>query len=158
MDFKPVYISFPFCAKIADNRGGTKWTGDLKCREVKTGFCRKRSMQTSSSETLIVWKYEKPLVSLYGTECREDGYGLRDFTWDTEWWYFFLLRPFPYLYNCIQVCTLSFSLVTVLDQQLSKPLRSPANQRIADNQTRTTNQSSSDRPTMADPDTLIKVE
>jgi hypothetical protein len=23
-------------------RGGTTWTGDLKCREVKTGYCRKR--------------------------------------------------------------------------------------------------------------------
>jgi hypothetical protein len=71
---------------------------------------------------------------------------------------FFLLRPFPYLYYCIQICALSFSLVTVLDQQLSKPLRRPANHRIADNQTGTTNQSSSDRPSMADPDTLIKVE
>jgi hypothetical protein len=29
--------------------------GDLKCREVKTGFCRKRQMQTGSSETLIGW-------------------------------------------------------------------------------------------------------
>jgi hypothetical protein len=26
---------------------------DLKCREVKTGFCRKRSIQIGSSETLI---------------------------------------------------------------------------------------------------------
>jgi hypothetical protein len=32
------------------------WTGDLKCREVKTGFYRNRSMQTGSSETLIGWK------------------------------------------------------------------------------------------------------
>jgi hypothetical protein len=31
-------------------------TGDFKCREVKTGFCRNRSMQTGSSGTLIGWK------------------------------------------------------------------------------------------------------
>jgi hypothetical protein len=31
-------------------------TGDFKCREVKTGFCRNRLMQTSSSETLNGWK------------------------------------------------------------------------------------------------------
>ncbi len=35
------------------NWGGTAWTGDLKYREVKTGFCRKIQMQTSSSETII---------------------------------------------------------------------------------------------------------
>ncbi len=32
------------------------WTGDFKCREVKTGFCRNRLMQTGSSGTLIGWK------------------------------------------------------------------------------------------------------
>ncbi len=37
-------------------RGGTTWTGDFKCRKVKTGFCRNRSMQTGSSKTLIGWK------------------------------------------------------------------------------------------------------
>ncbi len=37
-------------------RGGTTWTGDFKCREVKTGFCRKRWTQTSSSMTFIGWK------------------------------------------------------------------------------------------------------
>ncbi len=37
-------------------RGGTTWTRDFKCREVKTGFCRKKSIQTGSSETLIGWK------------------------------------------------------------------------------------------------------
>jgi len=37
-------------------RGSTTWKGDLKCREVKTGFCQKRSMQAGSSETLIGWK------------------------------------------------------------------------------------------------------
>jgi hypothetical protein len=37
-------------------RGDTTWTGDFKCREVKTGFCRNRSMQTGSSGTLIGWK------------------------------------------------------------------------------------------------------
>ncbi len=32
------------------------WMGDFKCREVKTGFYRNRSMQTGSSGTLIGWK------------------------------------------------------------------------------------------------------
>ncbi len=32
------------------------WTGDFKCREVKTGFYRNKSMQTGSSGTLIGWK------------------------------------------------------------------------------------------------------
>ncbi len=32
------------------------WTGEFKCREVKTGFYRIRSMQTGSSGTLIGWK------------------------------------------------------------------------------------------------------
>jgi hypothetical protein len=36
--------------------GGTTRTGDFKCREVKTGFCRKRWMQTGSSGSLIGWK------------------------------------------------------------------------------------------------------
>jgi hypothetical protein len=31
------------------------WTGDFKYREVKTGFCRNRSLQTGSSGTLIGW-------------------------------------------------------------------------------------------------------
>jgi hypothetical protein len=30
--------------------------GDPNCREVKIGICRKRLMQTGSSETLIGWK------------------------------------------------------------------------------------------------------
>ncbi len=32
------------------------WTGDFKCREVKTGFYRNGSMQTGSSGTLIGWE------------------------------------------------------------------------------------------------------
>ncbi len=39
--------------------GGTTWKGDLKCRDVKIGFCRMRWMQTGSSETLIGWKSGK---------------------------------------------------------------------------------------------------
>jgi hypothetical protein len=37
-------------------RGGATRTGDFKCREVETGFCRNRSSQTGSSGTLIGWK------------------------------------------------------------------------------------------------------
>ncbi len=32
------------------------WTGDLKCREVKSGFYRNWSMKTGSSGTLIGWE------------------------------------------------------------------------------------------------------
>ncbi len=32
-----------------------RYDGYFKCREVKTGFCRNRSMQTGSSGTLIGW-------------------------------------------------------------------------------------------------------
>ncbi len=38
------------------SRGGTTWTGDFKCREAKTGFCRNRPKLTGSSGTLIGWK------------------------------------------------------------------------------------------------------
>ncbi len=34
-------------------------TGRFQMQEVKTGFCRNRSMKTGSSETLIGWKSEK---------------------------------------------------------------------------------------------------
>ncbi len=37
-------------------RGCTTQTGYFKCREVKTGFYRNKSMQTGSSGTLIGWK------------------------------------------------------------------------------------------------------
>jgi hypothetical protein len=37
-------------------RPGTTRTGYFKCREVKTGFYRNKSMQTGSSGTLIGWK------------------------------------------------------------------------------------------------------
>ncbi len=53
------------------------WTGDFKCREVKTGFCRNRSMQTGSSGLSLAGNMVKPLLSLYGTEWRERGYGHR---------------------------------------------------------------------------------
>ncbi len=56
------------------NRGGTTWTGDFKW-EVKTGFCRKRYMQTGSSETLIGWKCGKTTyVPLWDR-----------FFWDSQW-------------------------------------------------------------------------
>jgi hypothetical protein len=46
-------------------------TEDLKCREVKTGFCGKKQFQTGSPGTIIGWKSGKPLISLYGSEWRE---------------------------------------------------------------------------------------
>ncbi len=58
-------------------RGDTTWTIDLNCREVKTGFSRKRSMQTGSSDTLIDWKSGKTTWPFYGTEWKECGYELR---------------------------------------------------------------------------------
>jgi hypothetical protein len=57
-------------------RAGATWTGDSKCRAVKTGLCWKRPMQTGSSETRIGWKSGKTTCfPLYGTEWRERGYG-----------------------------------------------------------------------------------
>jgi hypothetical protein len=38
------------------SRGCTTRTGYFKCREVKTGFYRNKSMQTGTSGTLIGWK------------------------------------------------------------------------------------------------------
>jgi hypothetical protein len=52
------------------------WLADLKCREFKTGSFRKISMQTGYSDTLIGWNPEKTLMSLYGTDWRERGFGL----------------------------------------------------------------------------------
>jgi hypothetical protein len=45
--------------RVSDNRGSTTRTGYFKCREVKTGFYRNKSMQTGSSGTLIGWKSGK---------------------------------------------------------------------------------------------------
>jgi hypothetical protein len=56
-------------------RGGATWTGYFKCREVKTGFCRNRSMQTGSSGTLIGWKSgQTTFVSIWD---RREGAWLR---------------------------------------------------------------------------------
>jgi hypothetical protein len=57
-------------------RGGTTWTGDFKCRELKLDFaeidhCKPVLLGRSLARNLV-----KPLMSLYGTEWRERGYGL----------------------------------------------------------------------------------
>jgi hypothetical protein len=51
-----LYIQTAGGGKGTRTRGSTTWTGDFKCREVKTGFWRKISMQTGSSGTHIGWK------------------------------------------------------------------------------------------------------
>ncbi len=67
------------CQQYFGYRGGTKWMGDFKCREVKTEFCRKSLMQTGSS---LAGNLVKPLISLNGTKWRDRGYGLRrNFNW-----------------------------------------------------------------------------
>jgi hypothetical protein len=48
------FLAYIIMEKSAQRRW--TWTGEFKCREVKTGFCRNRSMQTGSSGTLIGWK------------------------------------------------------------------------------------------------------
>ncbi len=53
--FFPNPLIFRYHLPLTDQRRWT-WTGEFKCREVKTGFCRNRSMQTGSSGTLIGWK------------------------------------------------------------------------------------------------------
>ncbi len=45
-----------FVVEVGSNQRRWTWTGDFKYREVKTGFCRNRSLQTGSSGTLIGWK------------------------------------------------------------------------------------------------------
>ena len=62
------------------SRGCTTWTGYFKCWEVKTGFCRNRSMQPVLLGLSLAGNPVKPLLSLYGTEWRERGYGLRQCT------------------------------------------------------------------------------
>ena len=62
------------------SRGCTTWTGYFKCWEVKTGFCRNRSMQPVLLGLSLAGNLVKPLLSLYGTEWRERGYGLRQCT------------------------------------------------------------------------------
>jgi hypothetical protein len=49
-------------------------TGDLKCREVKTGFCRKNECKPVLPRLSLAGNLEKPLLSLYETEWRERGY------------------------------------------------------------------------------------
>ncbi len=58
-----------------DYRGGTTWTGDFKGREVKTGFCRNRSMQTGSSGTHIGWKSGQTMGPNGGSVAMDSGGG-----------------------------------------------------------------------------------
>jgi hypothetical protein len=51
--------------------------GDLKCREVKSGFCGRDKCKPVLLRLSLAGNLEKPLMSLYGTEWRERGYGLR---------------------------------------------------------------------------------
>ncbi len=48
-----------WCVRISRERSEAVrcvCTGDFKCKEVKTGFCRKIWTETGSSETFIGWK------------------------------------------------------------------------------------------------------
>jgi hypothetical protein len=49
----------PSMLQPATSQSGTTGTGDFQCREVKTGFCQKKLMQTGSSQTLIGWKSDQ---------------------------------------------------------------------------------------------------
>ncbi len=62
--------------------GCTTRTGYFKCREVKTGFYRNKSMQTGSSGTLIGWKSgQTTFVPLWD---RMEGAWLRTLLWDAS--------------------------------------------------------------------------
>ncbi len=61
--------------------GGMTWSGDLKCREVKTGFCRKSYIQTILLRLQYAGNLEK-LMSLYVTEWRELGCVAMDSGWE----------------------------------------------------------------------------
>ncbi len=52
----PVFTSLLLKSPVHVVQRRRTWTGDFKCREVKTGFYRNRSMKTGSSGTLIGWK------------------------------------------------------------------------------------------------------
>ncbi len=52
----PLFLFVYYFLRDCRHRRRWTWTGDFKCREVKTGFCRKRWTQTGSSGTLIGWK------------------------------------------------------------------------------------------------------
>jgi hypothetical protein len=61
-------IGWKFGKTTVGTNGGSAVmdSGDLKCREVKTGFSGKRQMQTGSSEALIGWKFGKTPVGPNG--------------------------------------------------------------------------------------------
>ncbi len=65
-------------------RGCTTWTGYFKCREVKTGFYRNRSMQTGSSGTLIGWKSGQ--TTFVPPWDRMEGAWLRTQGWTSIWY------------------------------------------------------------------------
>jgi hypothetical protein len=58
---RPNPTAAPWLASLSfslyQQRRYEKWTGYLKCREIKTGFSQKRYIQTGSSVTLIGWKF-----------------------------------------------------------------------------------------------------
>jgi hypothetical protein len=43
----------------------------MECREVKTGLCRNRTMQTVLLRRSLAGNPVKPFMSLFGTEWRE---------------------------------------------------------------------------------------
>jgi hypothetical protein len=57
-------------------RGGTTWTWDFKCGEVKTDFSERDECKPVLLGLSLVGNLVKPLISLYGTEWRDRGYGL----------------------------------------------------------------------------------
>ncbi len=90
------------CSKELD-RGCTTRTGYFKCREVKTGFYRNKSMQTGSSGTLIGWKSgQTTFVPLWD---RMEGAWLRTqgcaFCPRACQQYFVYRRNFNFLHACV---------------------------------------------------------
>ncbi len=77
-------------------------TGYFKCREVKTGFYRNRSMQTGSSGTLIGWKSDQTtFVPLWD---RMEGAWLRTLGADVLYYnrsHFWLDVPGVYIFSYI---------------------------------------------------------
>jgi len=51
-------------------RGGATCTGDFKCREVKLDFAEKDDRKPVLLGLSLAGNLVKPLLSLYGTECR----------------------------------------------------------------------------------------
>ncbi len=84
---------------LVDLWGGTTWTRDLKCREVKTGFCQMKKMQTGSSEIIIGYKSGKTTVIPVWDRMDEGGYGLKSLSCPCQGPNWLVVRNLPTIFK-----------------------------------------------------------